>query len=106
MANHVRMVEGWQDEVWSRYDTFLKDRLGPAIGRDARRYAPVDTGELRDHIDDGAVADHTLRVTARTNYAAAVENGHRVVSHGRDTGHFVQPQPFLRPALFQKRGDR
>jgi hypothetical protein len=101
MANQD-MVDDWREQLAARVDTFFETRLGPDIVADAKRFAPVDTGHLRDHIDH-RVTDHELVVTAHTSYAAAVENGHRVVSHGVDTGHVVDPQPFLRPALYRLR---
>lgn len=101
MAN-AGMVEDWREQLAARVDHFLDTRLGPDIVRDAKRYAPVDTGRLRESIEH-LVVDHELHVIASTAYAAAVENGHRVVIDGQDTGTFVEPQPFLRPALYKTR---
>jgi hypothetical protein len=101
MAN-AGMTDDWREQLAARVDTFFDTRLGPDIVEDAQRNAPVLTGRLRESIDH-SVEDHELRVTAHTEYAAAVENGHRVVVDGQDTGRFVEPDPFLRPALYKKR---
>ena len=58
-------------EGWEKVAT---ERLGPAIREDARRYCPVDTGALRDSIEDSYdEASQTLYVTAtgdgERNYA-------------------------------------
>jgi HK97 gp10 family phage protein len=61
------------------------------IAADARRYAPVDTGQLVASIE---VDRAQGRVVAGADHATYVELGTR----------HMQPQPFLRPALYQKRG--
>jgi hypothetical protein len=98
----LHMTAGWQEELVLRLDTFFEEKLGPDIAEDARQFAPVDTGYLREHISH-SVDGHELRVTAAADYAAAVENGHRVVVDGQETGDWVDPQPFLQPALFKTR---
>jgi hypothetical protein len=96
------MTDDWREQLATRVDHFFDTKLGPDIVADAIRYAPKDTGNLADHIDH-SVHEGELRVTAHTRYAAAVENGHRVVSHGHVTDTVVPPRPFLRPALYKKR---
>ena len=101
MANSG-MVDDWREQLALRVDDFFETKLGPDIVADAIRFAPEETGRLKASIDH-VVVDNELHVIANTEYAAAVENGHRVVVDGVDTGEFVEPQPFLRPALFRKR---
>lgn len=111
-------------EAW---DAFAAGRLGPDIERDAKRYCPVDTGALRDSIENH-LEGHDLIVSASggadgRTYAVYVELGtrpHVIESHGdyplrnRETGQAfgrrvshpgTRAQPFLRPALYQSRGE-
>lgn len=78
------------------------------IRDDAKALAPVDTGHLRDSIDS-EIRGETARIGSELNYALFVEEGHRVAykdAAGNTvfTGDVVPPQPFLRPALYRKRG--
>lgn len=73
--------------------TELLATIGAAIARDAQRYAPVDTGELRGSIEAEAPIGNTVRIVARADYAAHVELG---------TSRMAA-QPYLRPALYQRR---
>ena len=72
----------------------LLESLGDDIARDAERYAPRDTGLLASRIHALPVRDRMVRVVADTDYAAYVELGTRS----------VHAQPYLRPALHQRRG--
>lgn len=101
MANY-KMTDDWREQLTARVDVFFDEQLGPDIVDDAFRFAPKDTGRLAESIDH-VVEDHELYVTAHTPYAAAVELGHRVVNQYGDTGAWVPPQPYLRPALYNKR---
>jgi hypothetical protein len=98
---------------------FLGD-IGARILADAKAYVPVDTGRLRDSLMS-EVHDKTLRVGSRdVNYATDVEMGtapHVITPRNKKAlswpgaAHPVarvnhpgtQPQPFLRPALLQRR---
>lgn len=98
------MVSDWREQLLARSDDFFDDRLGPDIVKDMVLHAPKDTGYLSEHISHSVDREkHDLRVTADTEYAAAVENGHVVVSHGHLTDIYVAPKPFMRPALYRKR---
>lgn len=86
----------------------LFGRLVGEIRDDAEAGAPVDTGNLRASVDSEINGD-TARIGSDLNYALYVEEGHRVAYRGPDgetvfTGDVVPPQPFLRPALYRKRG--
>lgn len=61
------------------------------IAQDARRYAPVETGELRASIH---VQGNEVR--AEADHAVYVEYGTRN----------MRAQPFMRPALYRKRNLR
>lgn len=73
---------------------------------------PMPGGALRDSIEYH-LRFHTLIVRATGTedagngdpryYAYWVETGHRIVVFGYDTGRTKEPQPFLRPALYQVR---
>lgn len=100
---HHGRIAALEDHVDSRVYSKI---MGP-MERDAKRYAPVDTGWLRW----GIAAKHKRRwsyeLRARTTpvgeYAAPVEMGHRLVAWGHETGKWVPAQPYLRPAAFTKR---
>lgn len=101
---------GWEENLLARWDEYADGNLGPAIRDDAKRYCPVDTGDLKDSIEHVVATDHTLIVSAYGSnerwYAAYVELGHRVYhpSTGVVGPEIVPPQSFLRPALYQQRG--
>lgn len=77
-------------------------RITEQVAADARAYAPVRTGELRESITASMDGD-TGVVRAGAPYALYVEDGHRIVAWGHETGRFQPPRPFLRPALYQRR---
>lgn len=81
----------------------LLERFGTEIEADAKAACPVDTGRLRESIDH-EVAGGVLRVGSNVDYAGYVEEGHRIVAWGHETGRFEPPEPFLRPALYKPRG--
>lgn len=121
---------GWLEKLYACTDQLFMTRLGPEITASAKAYCPVFFGQnstagetsyqlalslgtpmpggaLRDSIEFH-LAFHSLIVSAtgsnERTYAAYVELGHRVVVFGHDTGRRKEPQPFLRPALYQIRG--
>lgn len=71
----------------------LLERIGDAIARDAQRFVPVDTGELRDSIHVEPPHGRTVRIVATADYAAYVEDG---------TSRMAA-QPYLKPALYRVR---
>ena len=106
------MEPGWQPRVDAAVEQFLEERLGPDIASDAKRYCPERTGALKDSIEHHIGAAGTLIVSATggaggRTYAAYVELGHRVFHPStRIVGpEVVPPEPFLRPALYQQRGE-
>lgn len=78
----------------------MMDKLLPAIAKDAKRYVPVLTGYLRDHIGHERIGPGGI-VYADAAYAAAVERGH---VHHRSGTH-VAAQPYLRPAVYKHRSE-
>ena len=108
MADRIQYTPGWENLIQAAADHLLENNLGPKITADARRYCPVDKGDLRDSIAQH-MEDHTLVISAtgskERTYAAWVELGHRVAHgrHGRVGPEVVPPEPFLRPALMQPR---
>lgn len=123
----VEMDPGWEEHVMADWDEFGETRLGPDIRDDAKRYCPVDLGSLKESIESH-MEEHDIVVSATGGtdgrvYAAYVELGtrpHPIESHGdyplrnRRTGQVfgrhvnhpgTKPEPYLRPALFQQRGE-
>jgi hypothetical protein len=75
------------------------DQVLPAIATDAKRYAPVLSGYLRNHIGHEKIGPAGGIVYADAPYAAAQEEGF-VHAH---SGKHVPAQPYLRPALYKHR---
>lgn len=102
-------INGWLDDI-----------IGPAILDDAKARVPKKSGRLHDSLIH-EVQNKVLRVGSRdVNYAQAIEMGMPpfiIVPNGKKAlfwpgaEHPVpyvnhpgwQPQPYLRPALFQRR---
>ncbi len=94
--------------------------IGDRILADAKAYVVVDTGRLRDSLIS-EVHDKVLRVGSRdVNYATDVEMGtapHVITPRNKKALYWpgadhpvakvnhpgTQPQPYLRPALLQRR---
>jgi hypothetical protein len=107
----AEMADGWEAEVMAAWHGLADGKLGPEIAGDASRYAPVDTGALAESVEhhmegDDLIVSATGGADGRT-YAAWVELGHRVYhpSTGQVGPEVVPAEPFLRPALFQERGE-
>jgi hypothetical protein len=101
-------TDGWHGEV-AKLKASLLDRVSTDILTDMKRGAPVDTGFLVSDLDREVQGD-TARIGAKTaDYAAAVEEGHRIVYRDEttgelvDTGKTVPAQPYMKPALYQRR---
>lgn len=126
--------DDWMAQVRAGVGEMFADRLGPAIVADAKTFVPVDTGRLMNAIDhqvldeDGAPLELQVGVfpdaEGPVEYAAAVELGFHGEEHVRayvnhdfmGTGRAVEirahtrhgnspEQPYLRPALYQERGE-
>jgi hypothetical protein len=102
---------GWRSLVESAWTELAETRLGPDIAADARQFCPVDTGALKESIEhhmdgDDLIVSASGGADGRT-YASHVEMGHRVYhpSTGVTGPEVVPAEPFLRPALFQRRGE-
>lgn len=95
------------DADWRNHLAELKiallERTLSGIERDAVVLAPEDSGYLKSSAEHTVHDEDSGEVRFTAGYAAAVNNGHRVVSHGVDTGHQVPPQPFLDVALYAER---
>jgi HK97 gp10 family phage protein len=90
--SRIEFDPGLDEALGRRVDDFLNRDLGPMIVRDAKLYAPVDTGKLQSSITHEVVG-HTLRVGSNAWHAPYQELGTR---HNR-------AHPYLRPALYQVR---
>ena len=65
---------------------------------EARVLAPYDTGALHDSIIAERESQMVYKVTANTNYALHVHEGHKTASGG-----FVEGKPFLTVPLQEKK---
>jgi hypothetical protein len=99
---------------------WLENTIGAAILADARKFVPKKTGRLDESLR-AEVHDKVLRVgSLDVNYCAAIEMGlppmtifpkNKQALYWPGAAHPVKkvnlparaPQPFLRPALFQRR---
>ena len=70
-------------------------KIGFAIERDARIFAPRDTGRLKGSITS-RVKESSVFISANTNYADIMEQPGNVRREGR--------RPYLRPALTKNIG--
>lgn len=125
MASRVEVDDSWRENVTAAMTGFFEERLGPDIANDAKRYCPKRTGDLADSIEHH-VEDDNLIVSAtgsdEESYAYYVEMGtrpHVIRPNGKKALFWAgaehpvkkvnhpgtKPEPFLRPALFQERGD-
>lgn len=111
MSTRIEMEPDWREHTYRETDRVFLEELGPAIVADERRYCPVDTGNLLEHCEPprlGGDGDHDLIIENSAHYARWVEMGHMTPTHidGRPVAnppHWVDAQPFLRPAVWQER---
>jgi len=86
--------------AWRHIDAAIGKLLASVaddIVGDAQIFVPVESGDLHDTIRAEPVSDRHIRVVAGdedVNYAAHVELGTTR----------MDPQPYLRPATYRKRG--
>lgn len=87
-------VPGVDAQIKRVANHFLEDVV-EQITDDARRLAAVDTGEMQDSVF-GEVVNGSGRVGATAEHSRFVELG----------TENMPAQPFLRPALYKKRGPK
>lgn len=119
---HIVFEPGWELKALEASSDAV-DLVTEEIAVDARRYAPVDTGAMRDSIDAIPAVEGHGSVTVGTDHWRFVEYGtspHEI--HAKPGGALAWPggahpvaevhhpgthaQPFMRTALYQKRGER
>lgn len=111
----------WRERLEALVEERLTRPWADAVRDDAQRYAPVDTGDLARSIRTERVTALHYRVGSDLPYAAAQEFGARphvikarrakVLANsetgevfGRQVNHPGNAaQPYLRPALYQRR---
>jgi hypothetical protein len=99
---------GWHDHVMG-IERDKQDQVSKDVLVDMRAGCPVDTGALLESLDEGRIDDTITRVGSRDlDYSVYVEEGHEIVyvdAAGRKvrTGRFVEPQPYMKPALYRER---
>lgn len=117
---HIVFEPGWELKALAASSDTV-DLVTEEIAVDARRLAAVDTGEMRDSIEAEPAVEGHGRVKVGTEHWRFVEYGtspHEI--HARAGGALAWPggahpvaevqhpgtqaQPFMRPALYQKRG--
>ena len=125
MATRVEISGDWEGEVETAMAKLFEDRLGPDIARDAARYCPERTGDLKESIEhhlegQDLIVSATGGADGRT-YAAYVELGtdpHVILPKDKKALYWkgaphpvgkvnhpgTKPEPFLRPALYTERG--
>ncbi len=81
-----RGLNAWEQDIVVSH----AEKMAQKVVREVKRKSPVQTGNLRRRWDghaekrsDGA----DIIISNDAEYAAAVNNGHRIVSHGRTVGY-------------------
>ncbi|MEU6365766.1 hypothetical protein ABZ876_08415 [Streptomyces sp. NPDC046931] len=116
----VRIDPSARTHVDAAINDWLENRIGSAILDDARALVPKQSGRLQKSLR-AEVHDKVLRVgSLDVNYCTAIEMGlppmtifpkHKKALFWEGAAHPVkkvnlparEPQPFLRPSLFQRR---
>ncbi|MET8826098.1 hypothetical protein ABZX40_13580 [Streptomyces sp. NPDC004610] len=119
-SSGIRMDPSARQHVDAAISDWLGDVIGPAILDDARDYVPKRTSRLHDSLR-AEVQGKVLRVgSLDCNYATDVELGtpaHVILPSNKKALYWpgadhpvarvnhpgTDPQPYLRPALFQRR---
>lgn len=119
-GSSMRIDPSARTHVDAAINDWLENTIGSAILTDARQYVPKRSGRLAESLR-AEVHDKVLRVgSLDVNYATDVEMGtsphvilprNKKALHWPDADHPVarvnhpgtRPQPYLRPALFQRR---
>lgn len=89
-------MTSWQKTIVMRHARII----GLKLVREAKRLTPVDTGNLRRHwfFKVEETGDIRIWVLNDAEYAAYVNNGHRIVRGGHTVG-FVQGKHMLEKAV-------
>lgn len=92
-----RGLEVWEGKIVRNH----AERMGQKIVREAKRETPVDSGNLRRRwfsAVEGTASDMVIRVSNDAEYAAPVNNGHRIVRGGKTAG-FVPGRNMLEKGI-------
>lgn len=90
----------WQqaelERVLALVEDFVDDEIIPDVVADMKRMAPVDTGAMRDSIEGQPGGVITISAVSPEGhpYPADVEFGTEIMA----------AQPFVRPAVYRRRG--
>lgn len=89
-------MTSWQKTIVLRHARIM----GLKLVREAKKRTPVDTGNLRRHWFFRVEGSGDIRIWVLNDaeYAAYVNNGHRIVRGGRTVG-FVQGAHMLKKAI-------
>lgn len=89
----ARGLEAWEGKIAKQQ----AGKMGQKIVREVKRLTPVDTGNLRRRWISGVEGEGSeilIRVENDAEYAAPVNNGHRIVRNGKTVG-MAQPVHML-----------
>ena len=113
MANDFAEAADWRAHVVLAELDMLDNDIGVPMLADMVAGCPIDTGALVKSLDKEvftSAESPTLRVGSKDqDHSLWVEQGHLSAYAGPGgvtvyTGGFVEPQPFMKPALFRVRG--
>lgn len=107
MSFRLEYEPDWQQHLAEPVRGLL-GRVGDEIEADAKANAPVRTGRLKASIYSDVIGEGMetqVAVGSDLHYAIDVEEGHHEDAWGHETGRWVEPEPFLRPALYRARGE-
>lgn len=106
----MRIVEelGWHEHALE-IGRDKQDQVSRDVLTDMHAIVPIDTGALDESLTWGRTDDTTTRVGSKDkDYSVYVEEGHEIVYVNAAgvkvrTGRFVEPQPYMKPALYRER---
>lgn len=96
MMADVYWQSGELAKLMDEANEFVDAEILPEVAKDMRRMVPVDTGNLRDGIE--VLGDGRIGITANN------EQGQSYVEFVEFGTENAAAQPFIRPALYRKRG--
>jgi HK97 gp10 family phage protein len=103
----AQMIAGWTAKLRGPIAEMLETHYGPAIVADAKSACPVDTGKLKASIHQVMRADGMavqIHADAKAEGRDGTEADYTYAGYVELGTRHMAPEPYLRPALFRKRG--
>lgn len=113
-----RLQKALDERAAEQFIYSVLNEMGNTLLRKTKRRTPVDTGRLKRDWQISRVRKkgsvYEIEVYNNTEYAPFVENGHRIVTHGKTVGYkdgvfmlriSADEVERMFPALLQKRSD-